>query len=54
MEYAKIESKYYCDIDLHSRNQYICIIDEKGKKQYHKNSCCKFSGDELVYVYLRV
>ena len=37
MEYAKIESKYYCGIDLHSRSQYICIIDEKGKKQYHKN-----------------
>ena len=37
MEYAKIESKYYCGIDLHSRSQYICIIDEKGKKPYHKN-----------------
>ena len=37
MEYAKIEAKYFCGIDLHSRSKYVCIIDEKGKKQYHKN-----------------
>ena len=37
MEYAKIESDYFCGIDLHSRSMYVCIIDQKGKKLFHKN-----------------
>lgn len=37
MEYAKIESPYYCGIDLHSRSMYVCIIDQKGKKLFHRN-----------------
>ena len=37
MEYAKIESPYDCGIDLHSRSMYVCIIDQKGKKLFHRN-----------------
>jgi len=32
---------YYCGIDLHARMMYVCILDNTGKKVYHKNIPCK-------------
>lgn len=32
---------YYCGIDLHARTMYVCILDNTGKKVYHKNIPCK-------------
>jgi len=31
---------YYCGIDLHARNMYICILDDAGQVIYHKNQRC--------------
>lgn len=36
MEFYKEEHKYYCGIDLHARSLYICIIDQKGEKLFHR------------------
>lgn len=37
MEYAKISSKYYCGIDLHSRSMYVCLMDKEGNILLHRN-----------------
>ena len=57
--YTKQHS-YYCGIDLHARTMYVCILDNTGKKVYHKNIPCKpdrflqaiepFRGDLVVGV----
>jgi len=36
MELAKINSKYYCGVDLHDKNMYLCIQDAKGENLLHK------------------
>jgi hypothetical protein len=30
MDYAQIDSTYYCGIDLHARSMYACIMDRTG------------------------
>lgn len=30
METVKIISKYYCGVDLHDKNMYLCITDKEG------------------------
>jgi hypothetical protein len=37
MHFARIESEYFCGIDLHSHKMYICIIDRQGNICFHKN-----------------
>jgi predicted NBD/HSP70 family sugar kinase len=37
MRYAQINSKYVCGIDLHARNMYACVMDEKGEILFHRN-----------------
>jgi transposase len=37
MRFYNQQHKYYCGIDLHARKMYVCIIDQKGKVQVHKN-----------------
>jgi transposase len=37
MRYAQINSKYVCGIDLHARNIYACVMDEKGEILFHRN-----------------
>ena len=37
MKFYTRQHKYYCGIDLHARNLYVCIIDQKGKIVKHKN-----------------
>jgi len=37
MKFYTKQHKYYCGVDLHSRNLYVCIIDQKGEIVKHKN-----------------
>jgi len=37
MRFAKVESKYYCGIDLHSRSMYISVMDKEGEILFHRN-----------------
>jgi transposase len=37
MKFYKKQHKHYCGIDLHARNMYVCILDQKGKTIVHKN-----------------
>ena len=36
MELAKINSKYYCGVDLHDKNMYLCIQNQSGENLLHK------------------
>ncbi len=37
MRFAKVDSKYYCGIDLHSRSMYISVMDKEGEILFHRN-----------------
>jgi hypothetical protein len=37
MRYAQINSKYVCGIDLHAREMYACVMNEKGEIFFHRN-----------------
>jgi transposase len=37
MRYAQINSKYVCGIDIHARNMYACVMNEKGEILFHRN-----------------
>jgi predicted NBD/HSP70 family sugar kinase len=37
MRYAQINSKYVCGIDLHARDMYACVMNEKGEILFHRN-----------------
>jgi hypothetical protein len=37
MRYAQINSKYVCSIDLHAREMYACVMNEKGEILFHRN-----------------
>jgi len=37
MKFAKVDSKYYCGIDLHSRSMYISVMDKEGEILFHRN-----------------
>lgn len=37
MEHYKINSTYYCGIDLHARNMYLCVMNKEGDILLHKN-----------------
>ena len=37
MRFYNQQHKYYCGIDLHARKMYVCILNQKGKTQVHKN-----------------
>ncbi len=37
MRYAKVDAKYYCGIDLHSRSRYISVMDKDGEVLLHRN-----------------
>jgi transposase len=36
MEYWQPETEYYCGVDLHWTNMYVCIVDRSGKKLVHR------------------
>jgi hypothetical protein len=35
MKFYVKQNKYYCGIDLHARNLYACIIEQKGEIVKH-------------------
>ena len=37
MKFYTQTHKHYCGIDLHARNFYVCILDQSGEIQVHKN-----------------
>lgn len=37
MEFAQIDSQYYCGIDLHSRTMFATIMDKAGKIYFRQN-----------------
>ncbi len=37
MRFYNQQHKYYCGIDLHARNMYVCIISQGGEIMVHKN-----------------
>jgi len=37
MKYYTSTTEYNCGIDLHSRQMYVCVMDQKGKKLVHTN-----------------
>jgi transposase len=37
MRFYTKQHKYYCGIDLHARNLYVCILDQSGQKLVHKD-----------------
>jgi transposase len=37
MRYAQINSKYVCGIDLHAREMYACVMNQKGDILFHRN-----------------
>ncbi len=36
MQLAKLNSKYYCGVDLHDKNMYLCITNKAGKILLHE------------------
>lgn len=49
MRYAKVDAKYYCGIDLHSRSMYVCVMDREGEILFHRNLPNKF---DIFYNYI--
>lgn len=37
MKFYKTTAEYNCEIDLHSRQMYMCLMDSKGCKLVHTN-----------------
>jgi transposase len=36
MRFYTESHQYYCGVDLHARNMYLCVLDQAGKKVLHK------------------
>ena len=37
MRYAKIDSDYFCGIDLHARTMYVCVMSKMGEIVFQRN-----------------
>ena len=37
MRFYTNQHQYYCGIDLHTKNMYVCILNQAGKVLVHKN-----------------
>jgi len=37
MEHYKINSTYYCGVDLHARSMYVCVMNKDGDILLHQN-----------------
>ena len=37
MRYAQINTQFYCDIDLHAKTMYGCVMDKSGNILFHRN-----------------
>jgi transposase len=48
MRFYTQQHQYYCGIDLHTQNMYVCIVNQAGKIMYHYN--LPVSKDSLLCV----
>lgn len=49
MRFYNKSHTYYCGIDLHARNLYVCILDQQGEKRLHKNiKACPIELKQLL------
>lgn len=48
MRFYTIQHKYYCGIDLHSKEMYVCILNNSGEILVHKN--IKSSPEEFLEI----
>jgi hypothetical protein len=37
MRFYTKQHQYYCGIDLHTKNMYVCIVNQAGNTLYHYN-----------------
>ncbi len=37
MNLYQTQHQFYCGIDLHAKQMYVCVIDQAGKKLLHRN-----------------
>lgn len=37
MQFYKTQHQYYCGVDLHARQMYLCVLDAQGNKVLHRN-----------------
>lgn len=37
MQFYKSQHRYYCGVDLHARQMYLCVLDADGQKRLHRN-----------------
>jgi transposase len=40
MRFYTQQHRYYCGIDLHTKTMYLCILDQDGNIQLHRNMTC--------------
>ena len=40
MRFHQPRTQFYCGVDLHARNMYICIVDREGNKLVHRKLRC--------------
>ena len=45
MKFYETTTKYNCGIDLHTRQMYMCVMDQRGKKLVHTN----ITGNDFDY-----
>jgi hypothetical protein len=37
MRFYTQQHRYYCGVDLHARSLYVCVLDQAGDVQVHRN-----------------
>jgi len=53
MRFYTQQHQYICGIDLHTKNMYVCILDQGGNILFHKNiSSSQQSLHRVIKVYL--
>ena len=53
MRFYTNQHQYYCGIDLHTKNMYVCILNQEGKILLHKNAdVCKDTLLKFIKPYL--
>ena len=53
MRFYTHQHQYYCGIDLHTQNMYICIVNQAGKILVHRNMGCSPQNlQEIIQPYM--
>lgn len=37
MRFYDGQLQHYCDVDLHTKRMYLCVLDHEGNKDLHRN-----------------